>query len=132
MDRTRIIKESLDSDIFVNNAYANDVQLHLLKDIFVSWSNMKGKLIINISSRYTTDSNSYCMNKKEQDSFCENNQFKYPTIINLKPGLTDTYRVLNESGPKMSPNNVVEVLDYILESRKRNLTISSITFGIKK
>jgi len=128
-DRARILQQSLDSDIFVNNASLGDSQLAILKLVFSAWENTD-KLIINISSRYTTDPESiYCIRKKELDNFCEQNTFNRPLIINLKPGLTDTPRVLDKPGQKMSTDRIIEILDYALKSRSV-LKIHSITFGL--
>lgn len=127
-DRNKILQEALDADIFVNNAFKdNDAgQLDMLKEIFQLWKN-QNKTIINISSRAAgimdTD---YARSKLLQDKFCESVSFLNPTIINLKPGLTDTDRVRHINGHRMSVDNVVRILDFILNN---SLKIHSITFG---
>lgn len=49
-DRKRIIAESEDCDVFVNNAYDKFCQTHLLIELFQRWRD-KNKTIINIGSR---------------------------------------------------------------------------------
>jgi len=129
-DRKRILEESNDCDIFVNNAF-NDYdnsQTLMLKEIFNLWHSQKDKLIINISSRWTKDKNNYCLNKKDQDLFYEQNIFSYPKIINLKPGLINTERVLTQQGKKQETKTLIEILDFILKT-KNTYAITSITFG---
>lgn len=123
--RSRILEELDHVDIFVNNAYctADNSQLELLKSAFDLWKGT-GKLIINVSSRYTSGLNSYCLAKKEQDIFCQSNEYKLPRILNLKPGLIDTPRVKYETGKKMTTDEVISLTDKII-----NLNVHSITFG---
>lgn len=52
-DRERIIKESADCDVFVNNVYHATGQLKLLKSFMAEWRNT-GKVIINIGSAVVT------------------------------------------------------------------------------
>ena len=124
--RKKILDISQDFDIFVNNAYNNfdNSQLLLLEEIFELWKG-KNRIIVNISSRYTTDMNLYCTTKKEQDIFCEKNLYNLPKIINLKPGLIDTPRVQGQKGKKLSTDQVLSTLDFAL-----NNNISSVTFGL--
>lgn len=123
-----ILDELKDTDIFVNNAYVNftDDQLNLLKLSYDLWANQE-KLIINISSRAagTTDT-MYGTSKLKLDHFCNNSIYKKPNILNLKFGLTDTERVKNIQGNKMSVNDFTYMLDMILNSK---IKIQNITFG---
>jgi len=48
--RSDIIKEIIDCDIFINNAYANDAQIELLKSLIPLWEGTD-KQIININSK---------------------------------------------------------------------------------
>lgn len=124
--RKKILDTSKNFDIFVNNAYNNfdNSQLLLLEEIFELWKG-ENKVIVNISSRYTKDTNLYCITKKEQDSFCEKNLYNLPKIINLKPGLIDTPRVQNQKGKKLSTDQVLTILDFALNNNLR-----SVTFGL--
>lgn len=51
-DRKKIIKESQDCDIFINNATDRYGQVELLIELFQDWKN-KEKTIINVGSRIT-------------------------------------------------------------------------------
>jgi hypothetical protein len=51
-DRYKIITESSDCDIFINNAHSNFGQTYMLLDLFQEWKNLD-KTIINIGSRVT-------------------------------------------------------------------------------
>ena len=82
--------------------------------------------IINISSRYTNGTEKYCKDKEQQDLFCRSKEFTLPYVINLKPGLTDTDRVKHIKGNRLSVNDVVNILDFVLNN---NFKIHSMTFG---
>jgi hypothetical protein len=128
-DRDNIIHALLSADIFVNNAYNNfdDSQFELLNAAFVCWSSLD-KLIINISSAAGGKMQTkYAFSKKQQDDFCLLHLYDLPKIINLKPGLTDTERVNHIAGNRMTTNNIIDVLDFILKSTDR-IHISAITF----
>jgi len=126
-DRNKILDEIKDFDIFINNAYNNydDSQLQLLIDVYNIWKGTD-KIIINISSRYTNGTEKYCKDKEQQDLFCRSKEFTLPYIVNLKPGLTDTNRVKHIKGDRLSVDDVVSILDFVLNN---NFKIHSMTFG---
>jgi hypothetical protein len=126
LKRKKIIEISKDFDLFFNNAYNNfdNSQLLLLEEMFNIWKDTE-KVIVNISTRYTTDLNPYCYTKKQQDIFCENNLYKKPKIINVKPGLIDTSRVNKQQGAKLSTDQVLNIIDFSL-----NNNLHSVTFGL--
>jgi len=129
--RQQIVELSKDFDIFVNNAYNSydDSQLMLLTAIAEQWRN-KDKLIINISSRYTSNLNDpYCRTKKKLDDFCEQRVYDQPYILNIKPGITDTVRVAKENKQKMSVSEIVAVIDFAL-LHKDKFRVHNISFGI--
>jgi hypothetical protein len=125
--RNKIFETLQDANIFINNAYNNfdDAQLQLLIGAYNLWQGTD-KIIINVSSRYTSGSEKYCKDKTEQDVFCKSKEFTLPYIINLKPGLVDTNRVKHIHGKKLSVEEVVAVLDFALNT---GCKIHSITFG---
>jgi short-subunit dehydrogenase involved in D-alanine esterification of teichoic acids len=130
-DRLRIVDESVDCDVFVNNAYSDqypDSQLELLKLIHSRWASTD-KIIINISSRFTEGDNVYAKSKKDLDNFCLTHSRDSVYIINLKPGLTDTLRVSNQSGNKMHTKDIISTLDFILVN-KNNFRVHNISFGL--
>ena len=50
-DRQRIIKESRDCDVFINNAHDGFGQTYLFLDLLNEWNNDPSKTIINVGSR---------------------------------------------------------------------------------
>lgn len=124
--REKIVKLAIDCDIFVNNAYTPDgSQFSVLKKIHSAWQG-QDKKIINISTRYTNKDELYCIRKRQMDDFCQEHTFHLPYILNLKPGAVDTDRMQSHTGPKMSVEEVVKMMDWALEQNPR---IYSITFG---
>jgi len=128
-DRIKICRLSENFDIFVNNAYNNfdNSQELMLTNRLVSWKNTE-KIIINLSSRWTTGDHKYCNDKQLIDKICNEHLFSKVHLINLKPGLTDTPRVTTETGVKLKTKSVVDVIDFILLN-KNEFKIHSITFG---
>jgi hypothetical protein len=125
--RDKILDAIKDADIFINNAYNNfdDSQLQLLVEAYKLLQGTN-KIIVNISSRYTSGSEKYCRDKEQQDIFCKSKEFTLPHIINLKPGLVDTDRVKHIQGKRLSVSEVISVLDFTLNNRCK---IHTITFG---
>ncbi len=110
-------------DIFVNNAY-HDNQLVLLEKIFNLWQGQP-KLIINVSSRYINEPNSYSYNKSKQDEFCQTRIYQLPRILNLKPGLIDTPRVKHIKKNKLTTTQFIDMVDFCLQNN-----VQLITFGL--
>ena len=96
-DRQRIITESQDCDLFINNAYATYSQCDLLFELWESWQ-QKHKRIINISSsivmRWQHDFRDIkYRNAKialEDASEFLWNKSQWPSIMVVRPCLTDT------------------------------------------
>jgi len=128
-DRLKICNLSEDFDIFVNNAYNNfdNSQELMLTDRLESWKDTE-KIIINLSSRWTTGDRKYCYDKMAIDNICNEHLFSKIHLINLKPGLTDTPRVSTDTRVKLKTKSVVDVIDFILLN-KNEFKIHSITFG---
>ena len=123
--REQIVNELANVDLFVNNAYVNydRSQFFLLARVFDSWKGLD-RTIVNISTRYTNEQNSYCTTKNEQDLFCQDKMYQLPRILNLKPGMIDTQRVANNIADKLTTAEVVQTLEYSLANN-----VHSITFG---
>lgn len=125
-----ILENIKNSDVFINNAYNNfdNSQLILLKEIYKMWEN-QDKIIINISSRYTSENNLYCQTKHTLDLFCQEHMYKkFPYLINLKPGLTNTTRTATMPGDKLEVQDIIKIIDYIW-TLKDSIRFSSICFG---
>lgn len=129
--RSDIALASIDADIFVNNAYSNfdDSQYEMLKMMCDIWKDDPNKLIINISSRNSSNRDAYGITKNKLDGLCTTYIHKYPKIINLKPGLTDTPRVELLNGNRMDISTIKLVLDFCLNA-SNPFTVHSMTYGI--
>lgn len=128
-NRTNICNLSENFDIFVNSAYNNfdNSQELMLVDRLASWQDTE-KIIINLSTRWTTGTHKYCHDKMSIDKICNKHLFSKVNLINLKPGLTDTPRVAKENGVKLKTKSVVDIIDFIL-LHNNEFKIHSITFG---
>ena len=110
-DRQRIINESQDCDLFINNAYSTYSQCDLLFELWESWKNQP-KRIINISSsivmRWQHDFRDikYRNAKVALEDACEFlwNKSEWPAIMVVRPCLTDTPAAkLNAKPGKVNP-----------------------------
>ena len=94
-DITNIIDQSLECDVFINNAYFEFKQVEIFNTLFDKWKNKLNKTIININSRskYGVGKNQfYASTKKELANKSYNAMFsdKSCRIININPGYVDT------------------------------------------
>lgn len=134
-DRKKIINQSIDCDVFINNAYSDGInsQLYLLQEIHSAWAT-KDKLIINISSRITdfvlppsSTDRLYQTHKKDQDTFCLG-KITSPQIVNLKLGMVDTPRVSMHNCNKLTDKDIVRIVSFVLENRD-SFSITTLTVG---
>jgi hypothetical protein len=135
-DRKKIVNQSIDCDIFINNAYSDGTnsQLYLLQELHDIWKG-KDKLIINISSRITdfvlppsSQERLYQTHKKDQDTFCLG-KIKNPQIFNLKLGMVDTPRVSTYNHNKLTVEDVVKIISFVLDNRNA-YKITTLTVGL--
>lgn len=134
LDRSKIADRIYDCDIFINNAfdYVNfsDAQTKLARQMFDLWSG-EDKFIINISSRVNDfdviGNYKYADAKMELDNFYEETYKQKPSVINFRPGATDTRVLQNSSVDKMAPEHVASVVKFIIDNlpyfRIRNITL---------
>jgi NADP-dependent 3-hydroxy acid dehydrogenase YdfG len=112
-DRYRIVAESKNADVFVNNA--NDFKTHspaqtlILKLMTAEWFN-ESKLIVNVSSTgadFAHNKMTYNINKRNQDEHLKivNQTTKKLHTINLKPDWVATEWV-NASWPDVAKFNI--------------------------
>lgn len=125
--RHMILSKCESANIFVNNAYNDHDSSQLMMLISVSelWKGTSNK-IINISSFESRTFHKYGLQKCKQDDYCRS--VKSPHIINMKPGYVDTDRVSYVEKPKMECSDLVDVLDFCLNSTVR---IEEIKFRFK-
>jgi NAD(P)-dependent dehydrogenase (short-subunit alcohol dehydrogenase family) len=132
-DRARILLESLDADVFINNAYNNwdNSQFLMLEKVASQWAG-RDKLIIN-SASIITDSRrpindpaeKYVQTKMLLDNFTKDYR-GLPYISNLKFGWVDTPRVAKVDEKKMPVEKVVKLVDFVIQN-KGMLYIKSLT-----
>lgn len=134
LGRSKIIDAAYDCDVFVNNAfdYANytDAQVVLARKIFDVWNNEE-KYIVNISSRVNDfqeiTNQAYADAKLSLDKFYEETSMSNrPSVLNIRPGATDTRVMQNSNVDKMSPEHLASVIKFIIDNLQ-NFRISNIT-----
>ena len=87
----KILTESQDCDVFINNAYCDNAQTKVFNMIYELWRNDSNKTIVNIVSRSQYDPHNhrpYSNHKRELAEYA-NPGFMYDRkcrIINLSPG----------------------------------------------
>lgn len=142
-DRAKIIKESDDCLVFINNAFDyskwpteenTDSQCLMAEELFEVWKHQE-KFIINIGSRINDFKTFepeykaiYAKQKKRLDQFYLDNSHQKPYIITVRPGSTDTRVLKNETVEKLRPEDVATVIRFILEN-KYNFLVRTITLG---
>ena len=121
VDRERILSESKDFDIFVNNAYSPGSQFSLLKELVAQWQGHH-KMILNVSSKAVYAKvvpdfmKSYVDDKQSQIDFISQRKLKAePQILNLILGLADTQMSQSLEAKKLDPKKVAELLANLLE-----------------
>lgn len=142
--RDKIVELSEGADVFVNNAYDFKNQLYnaqndLLLKIFGRWRN-KPRTIINVSSiagdYWPTRADLYARNKYEIDETMVKldsmpNQLQ---LINLRPGYVYTEqasKVIPSNTPAMQPNDVFNLLDFVLDKNNK-FRVTSISYKVSK
>ena len=133
--RQTIVNAAEHCDIFINNAYNNfdSSQLEMLKLVYNKWAGLN-KVIFNVSSRVgdfepaSPALKLYQYTKQAQDDYCAG-KVRLPQVINLRLGTTDTPRMQSVTGPKMSTDQVISIIKFVLEHREE-FCVSSITAGL--
>jgi len=124
--RDQIIAESIENDVFINNAYSSPGQYELLESLTKIWSG-QNKLIVNIGSKLIysdivpISAQFYVKDKKRQQEFIRNRLLlSKPQIMHLIIGLIDTEMSKFFSAKKISPldlsvliSNLIEIKDKI-------------------
>jgi len=118
----KIVMESSDCDVFINNAYYKFCQVDLLEQLFKEWQ-YQNKIIVNISSiapnvlAPVDTFGLYPTHKLALDDACYRLQLfkKNCKIINIKPGWIDTamskdFDVDNKLDPLYLAQEIKEVI----------------------
>ncbi len=131
VDIDKIIEESKNFDIFINNSYSGFVQTELLFKLFDLWKD-QDKLIVNISSNsgdgIKPKVHPYSIHKMALDKACEqlSHQKVKCKVINIRPGWVDTPMVEAVKATKMDPKELAELIVFLMKSRSyicREITI---------
>ena len=118
-DRTKIIENSMDCDVFINNASSGIGQVYLLYELYEQWQHLD-KIIVNISSDTTCGIKNYmhiysaykiALDKASEQLSHLNNKCK---VINIRFGWVGTQRVLDNYKPK-SYIELDDATKYIIE-----------------
>lgn len=119
---SRIITESADCDIFVNNAYYDFVQCDLLEGMFKHWKDDPTKTIVNIVSRARYGlgkAKFYGQTKMELYSKAKTMMFgdKRCRIININPGYVKTDMVAHvpDTVKMLSPEQLATMIKWCLD-----------------
>jgi short-subunit dehydrogenase involved in D-alanine esterification of teichoic acids len=115
--RRRIIEETVDFDIFINNAYSPNGQTMLLKELSQQWDGQPKK-IINISSKLSFFElgkigvlDEYIKQKSHQNEIIQQRfSTAYPQIMNVIIGLVDTPMSAIFQSPKLNPHTLSEFI----------------------
>jgi len=118
----RIIAESAECDIFVNNAYHDFVQCDLLDGIYDLWKNDPTKTIVNIISRARYGlgkAKFYGQTKMELYSKAKTMMFsdKRCRIININPGYVKTDMVAHvpDTVKMLTPEQLATMIKWCLD-----------------
>lgn len=148
-DRERIVVQSKDCDLFINNAYNyedwDNSQLDMLKDMYFSWLNDKVKCIINMSSSasdiYPTPVTvpgvprypDYIKAKWEQDKWLVTvrnflNTREQVRLVNLKPGRIVTEKTQDKWKDQrvLAPTDLYKIVKLVINEPE--IEFSTITF----
>jgi len=123
--RTQIVNETLDFDVFINNAYYPIAQFELLKLLVNQWQGTK-KLIVNVGSKsiyadvIPSFMQDYVKDKRAQLEFINTRRLQaQPQILNLTLGLVDTQMSENLLAKKLAAADVASTLIDLIEIKDR-------------
>lgn len=121
----KIVEQSKDCDIFINNAHSGFSQVDLLFKLQKEWQGQK-KIIANIGSSITmrwdtkNRDSRYRNEKLALDDACEFlwNKDVWPHIMIFKPCATDTERMAHWNGLKVDPIDIADFLIYCIKQKQ--------------
>lgn len=136
----QIVQETLDHDIFVNNAFnhlGGFAQTQLLHKLFPHWKD-KGAWIFNISSIASDyiagrqEATPYPITKLALDSYVKQLAWTLPRVnlVLIRPGRVDTPLIKPIPGRKLRVSDIVDTIDWIM-SRPADVHICEVTVRVK-
>lgn len=133
--RTKIIQQSNDCDVFINNAYRHTAQYDLLEKIISQWQD-QNKIVINVNSKsifapiVPESMQQYVEDKRGQYDLIQSLKFRArPYVMDLILGLVETDMSEMFIAKKMQPNDVAELLADILE-RKNQVYVQQLILDV--
>jgi NAD(P)-dependent dehydrogenase (short-subunit alcohol dehydrogenase family) len=119
---SKIIAESLDCDVFINNAHYEFTQCDLLSEIFKHWKDDPSKTIVNIISRarYGLGSAKY-YGQTKMELYAKAKSFMFSDkrcrIININPGYVKTDMVAHVSKDfnMLTPEQLANMIKWCLD-----------------
>lgn len=137
----RIIAQSLDCDVFINNAYWGNVQTKLFNMIFEQWKYDASKTILNVVSGAQYDVTEIPEDSQYKNYFDDKKELARVScpgsiydrkcrIINVSPGYVATDRVpewwlIEENQPYMSPEDCAGYIKWALD---QDIEIGELSF----
>lgn len=132
LSRKKIIEQTKNCDIFINNAWCDSSQTSLLIDMIELWKDTE-RLIVNISSKSSyldkthtmydimqnhTIYHNYINDKKAQNRIVRSRIFNStPKIMNLILGAVDTDMSKDLTSPKMDANIISDFIINLINIR---------------
>lgn len=132
--RKKIVEESKDCSVFVNNAYDPIGQTDLLKRI-IDASESTDRLIINISSKLAyfpkgSPFDNYTRVKEEQNNIIANRFLKgSPRVLNVITGLVDTDMAKVFVAPKIKLDDFSNLI-YMLVQFQTSIAVQEIVIDV--
>jgi short-subunit dehydrogenase len=152
-DRERILHESMDCNVFINNAYYNDEQAHLAREwhalhiedefIIINISSISAELLYskddnnakNITEkiqniRYHTYSlNKYSLNVASQEINRSKNKCKSIVIMpsNIETGFKTTFNRIEQNTNLLKPSDIVAAVEMLINYSNQERFIPLLT-----
>jgi len=121
--RTMIMHQALNCDVFINNAHDGFGQVEMLNTMFKAWQHKEGKHIINIGvdtvpyTDWQVVHKQYPIEKMALHAQAEllQNEERSCKITTLALGYVDTEFNKDYNGAKLSYNNIVDTIKWIID-----------------
>ena len=136
-DREKILLLVKDAHVFVNNAFSEFDNVHLLYEIFNLWKE-ENKLIVNIGSESSDGIKDfvhpYAVMKAALDKATEqlqNISGSQCRVLNIRSGFVDTPSVKDYDFPKLHVNDLVQNILWCMD-QSENVYIKSISLRVNE
>jgi len=129
-DAISIISQSIDCDVFINNAFHETAQQHLFEHMFKQWRYDNTKTIVNISSRagYNLDWPGWVVSKYSNSKENLNKKFREYLLltsrkcrmISFNPGYIDTDMIADKPDvPRLTTQQAAEMVAWCINQPSR-------------